>query len=67
MKNKSEPTDKMKHPPFCAMPPYPERYYVSMSLGTYRVEELLVHEERLTTSGVGTGEQWYLFVVLPAR
>lgn len=24
---------------------------------TYRLEELLVHEERLTTSGVGTGEQ----------
>lgn len=23
----------------------------------YRLEELLVHEERLTTSGVGTGEQ----------
>jgi len=33
---------------------------------TYLLEELLVHEERLTTSGVGTGEQWYLLVVLPA-
>lgn len=32
----------------------------------YRLEELLVHEERLTTSGVGTGEQWYLLVTLPA-
>lgn len=32
----------------------------------YRLEELLVHDERPTTSGVGTGEDRYLLAILPA-